>query len=46
MRDLDLEVAPGSGWVLVSANGVNDAGQIVGSGTLNGAQRGFLLTPR
>jgi probable HAF family extracellular repeat protein len=34
-----------SGWVLQSAEDINDAGQIVGYGTLDGEQRAFLLTP-
>lgn len=34
-----------SGWRLIQATDVNDAGQIVGWGTLHGATRGFLLTP-
>ena len=35
----------GAGWVLHSANDINDAGQIVGHGTHNGTTRAFLLTP-
>jgi len=31
---------------LTAAYGINDAGQIVGYGTLKGQQRAFLLTPR
>ena len=46
MVDLNTRLPPGSGWVLDGASGVNDRGQIVGSGTLGGQQRGFLLTPR
>ena len=46
MVDLNSLLPPGSGWVLDSASGVNDRGQIVGAGTLGGQQRGFLLTPR
>ena len=34
-----------SGWILTAAWDINDAGQIVGVGTLNGEQRGFVLTP-
>jgi probable HAF family extracellular repeat protein len=33
------------GWLLQSANGVNDVGVIVGTGTTNGVQHAFLLTP-
>jgi probable HAF family extracellular repeat protein len=32
-------------WQLAVANSINDAGQIVGYGLLNGALHGFLLTP-
>src|SRR5262249_55607733 len=35
----------GSGWVLQSAAGISDGGQIAGTGTLNGVTRGFLLSP-
>jgi probable HAF family extracellular repeat protein len=43
MRDLnDLIAAPG--WVLVSAVAINNAGDIVGTGLLNGQSHGFLLT--
>jgi probable HAF family extracellular repeat protein len=42
---LDSLVAPGSGWTLRQANGINDAGQIVGAGLHDGAQHAFLLTP-
>ena len=36
MNDLNDLIAPGSGWILADANGINDAGQIVGTGTING----------
>ena len=39
-------IPAGSGWVLISANGINAAGQIVGMGTHNSKTRGFLLTPQ
>jgi probable HAF family extracellular repeat protein len=43
MMDLNKLVhAPG--WRLVSATGINDCSQIVGYGTLNGVEHGFLLT--
>lgn len=32
-------------WVLQIARGINDAGQIVGTGLHNGVTRAFLLTP-
>ena len=46
MRDLNALIPSGSGWVLSEANGVNDAGQIVGYGTHNGDVRAFLLNPQ
>ena len=45
MIDLNTLIPDGSGWVLVSARGISEGGQIVGTGTLNGVTRGFLLTP-
>ena len=44
--DLNKLIAAGSGWMLTAAYGINTSGQIVGEGTHNGQQRGFLLTPR
>jgi probable HAF family extracellular repeat protein len=35
-----------SGWVLSGAKDINNSGQIVGFGNLNGEERAFLLTPR
>jgi len=46
IQDLNSLIPPRSGWVLVSANGINDAGQIVGMGTHNGQQHAYLLTPQ
>ena len=45
MIDLNTLLAPGTGWVLESAAGISDGGQIGGYGTLNGKRRAFLLTP-
>ena len=45
MYDLNELIPNGSGWVLTEARGINDSGRIVGTGWLNGQQRGFLLTP-
>jgi probable HAF family extracellular repeat protein len=33
------------GWLLVSANDINDRGQIVGTGIVNGQEHAFLLQP-
>ncbi len=45
MRDLNVFVAPDTGWVLRSANSINDRGQIAGTGEFGGTLRAFLLTP-
>lgn len=42
--DLNTVIPAGSGWTLLSAEGINDQGDIVGFGTLNGASRAFMLT--
>lgn len=46
MQDLNTLISTGSGWVLNSVSGINFWGQIVGSGTVNGENHGFLLSPR
>jgi len=46
IKDLNKLIPAGSGWVLIEADGINSAGQIVGSGSHNGHDHGFLLTPR
>jgi probable HAF family extracellular repeat protein len=43
--DLNRLIPSGTGWTLLQANGVNDAGQIVGTGLINNIIRAFLLTP-
>jgi probable HAF family extracellular repeat protein len=45
MLDLNQMIAPGSGWILGQGLAINDIGQITGSGTVGGVERGFLLTP-
>ena len=45
MQDLNRLIPRNSGWVLGQANGINDAGQIVGYGTIRGQTHAFLLTP-
>jgi probable HAF family extracellular repeat protein len=42
---LDDLIDPNSGWHLNNAQNINDAGQIVGTGTFNNQPRAFLLTP-
>jgi probable HAF family extracellular repeat protein len=46
IKDLNSMIPAGSGWVLIEADGINASGQIVGMGTHNGQERGFLLTPQ
>jgi len=43
--DLNDYLPADSGWVLRSAEGINDRGQIVGMASFGGQNRGFLLTP-
>ena len=45
MVNLNDWIDPNSGWILGDANAVNDAGQIVGLGLLNGKQTAYLLNP-
>jgi probable HAF family extracellular repeat protein len=46
IQDLNALIPANSGWVLQSALAINDAGEIVGVGTVNGNQHGFLLKPQ
>jgi uncharacterized protein (TIGR03437 family) len=43
--NLTSQLVNGAGWQLSFATQINNAGQIVGSGLINGAQHAFLLTP-
>ncbi len=43
--DLNSRILPGSGWVLSTTWDINDVGQIVGTGFLDGESATFLLTP-
>jgi probable HAF family extracellular repeat protein len=43
--DLNRTIPPDRAWRLTVANGINDAGQIVGFGTLREATRAFVMTP-
>ena len=45
MFDLNSLLADSAGWELTEALEINTSGQIIGSGLLNGEQRGFVLTP-
>jgi probable HAF family extracellular repeat protein len=44
MRDLNSLLPANSCWLLTEARDINDSGQIVGAGIVNGQQRAFLLT--
>ncbi|MGH9674229.1 MAG: hypothetical protein ACRD44_13690 [Bryobacteraceae bacterium] len=43
--DLNSMIAPGSGWELLEAYGINDDGQIVGAGSYQGQTRAYRLDP-
>lgn len=43
--DLNSLLINGSGWMLQNANGVNNAGQIAGTGLFDGRKEAFLLSP-
>lgn len=43
--DLNSLIPSNSGWVLLAALAINNKGQIVGTGRLNGQQHAFLLNP-
>ncbi len=45
IHDLNVLIPNSTGWILQTAQAVNDKGQIVGSGTHYGNDRTFLLTP-
>jgi probable HAF family extracellular repeat protein len=46
LLDLNKLIGKNSGWALLSASSINLSGQIVGWGTLDGENHGFLLTPK
>jgi probable HAF family extracellular repeat protein len=45
MVDLNTLIDPLSGWELLDAAGINDAGQITGQGLIGGQYHAYLLTP-
>ncbi len=45
LQDLNNLIPLGSGFTLDSAYAINDKGEIVGIGFINGQQHGFLLRP-
>jgi probable HAF family extracellular repeat protein len=46
MLDLNGLIPANSGWNLTWAFAINDSGQIVGQGLINGESHAFLLTPQ
>ena len=46
MFDLNGLLAPGEVWEVLAAYGLNERGQIVGTGRLNGVEQAVLLTPQ
>ena len=46
VTDLNALLPANSGWVLTSAQGVNDSGFIVGFGTKSGVTKPYLLFPK
>ena len=45
IHDLNDLLEDGDDWLLVSANDINDDGQIIGTGVINGEEHAFLLEP-
>lgn len=45
MIDVNTLLPQNSGWVLRDAQAINDVGQIVGFGIINGQERAYLLSP-
>jgi probable HAF family extracellular repeat protein len=46
MIDLNTLLPVSSGWILTEGRGINENGQIVGVGVIDGQTHGFLLTPQ
>lgn len=46
ITDLNELLPSGSEWELVKATDINNFGQIIGYGNLDGQRRGFLMTPK
>jgi probable HAF family extracellular repeat protein len=46
MQDLNSLIAPGSDFILTQAQAINDRGEIVGAGSINGELHAVLLTPQ
>ncbi len=46
LQDLNSLIPPNSGWELVTARAINDKGQIVGEGVIDGERHAYLLNPK
>ena len=46
LTDLNSYLPAGSGWVLNEARAINETGEIVGTGVINGQEHAFLMTKR
>ena len=44
--DLNTLIPKNSPWYLQNASSINDAGEIIGWGTINGEVHAFLATPK
>jgi len=44
MMDLNWVLPPGIGWTIISANSINNRGEIVGAAMINGEQHAYLMT--
>ena len=45
IQTLSSLISSSSGWSNLNATAINDAGQIVGQGLINGQEQAFLMTP-
>ena len=45
MIDLNSLLPVNSGWILSTANGINDNGWITGQGSINGLAHAYILRP-
>jgi hypothetical protein len=46
MHDLNDLLVPGSDMMIAEVVGINEAGQIIGGGMVNGVEHAILLTPQ
>lgn len=45
ISNLNVEIPTSAGWVLLEVQDINDSGQIVDDGLIEGVNQAFLLTP-